>query len=219
MAPKINPFVPFNNPAVAIELGLLESLKHLVDEKSIDVTAFQWTTYRQGLLHPGHENYALCLLAIATDYMEVDSFLYLLGKDGIDVCSPISQIDDDEATVLENCFVRPHCHTLFRKLASHPTFSLERGFSTEGDEKTYVHTAIYFLVILAEEDALHFPTWEANFRLLLSLGADPMTEDSSGYNAIQFVSSLLGRVGTGTQKKMLKHVLAILEEWVASNGN
>ena len=225
MVPDISPFVPFNNPAVAIELGLLEPLKHLVNKMKIDVNAYKWTTYRHGIVHPGYEDSAICLLATTIDYMEFDMFLYLLSKEGIDVCSLISSIDlndDDEyeATVLEHCFVRSHCHAFFRKLASHPTCNLERGFSTTvGNVKTYVHSAICFLVVLAEEDALHFPTWVANLRLLLSLGADPMAQDSSGQNAIQFASSLLERVAVGSQKKTLKDAMAILEGWVANNNN
>ena len=226
MVPEISPFVPFMNPAVAIELGLLEPLKHLVNEMKIDVNAYEWTIYRHGIVHPGYEDSAICLLATTIDYMEFDMFLYLLSKDGIDVCSLISPIDlddddDYEATVLEHCFVRPYCHAFFHKLASHPTCSLERGFSTtvDGSEKTYVQSAICFLMVLAEENALHFPTWAANLRLLPSLGADPMAPDSSGQNAIQLASSLLGRVAAESQKKILKDALAILEGWVANNNN
>ena len=215
MVPEISPFVPFNNPAVAIELGLLESLKHLVNEMKIDVNAYKWTTYRHGIVHPGYEDSAICLLATTIDYMEFDMFLYLLSKDGIDVCSLISPIDHDddeyEATVLEHCFVRPYCHAFFHKLASHPTCNLERGFSTtvENDEKTYIHSAMCFLMVLAEENALHFPTWAANLRLLLSLGAEPMAQDSSGQNAIQFASSLMGRVGRWVTKEDFERCFGI----------
>lgn len=43
MVPKISPLVPCNNPAAAIELDLLDSLKHLVEEKNIDINAYKWT--------------------------------------------------------------------------------------------------------------------------------------------------------------------------------
>ena len=68
-----------------------EPLKHLVNEMKIDVNAYEWTTYRHGIVHPGYEDSAICLLA-NTDSSEfrasVHAYVYsvsALFKGGLDI--------------------------------------------------------------------------------------------------------------------------------------
>ena len=41
----LHPLIPFNNPAVAVQIGLFDSLKHLVEVNGIDVNSFEWTAF------------------------------------------------------------------------------------------------------------------------------------------------------------------------------
>ena len=40
-----HPLIAFNNPAVAIQIGLFDPLKHLVEDKGIDVNGFKWSGF------------------------------------------------------------------------------------------------------------------------------------------------------------------------------
>ena len=41
----VHPLIAFNNPAVAIQIGLFDSLKHIVEDKGIDINSFEWTPF------------------------------------------------------------------------------------------------------------------------------------------------------------------------------
>ena len=74
-----------------------------------------------------------------------------------------------------------------------------------------LHLAIQFLVVDYEQEWFDLFTWKANFKLLLSVGADPYTETGGG-DAIQYAKAELTKC-PGHQG--LKDAVAILEEWVA----
>ena len=70
----------FNNPAVAIEVGLLEVLRFLVEEKNIDVNRRLWSSYNtdRGI----QSNVFLIQLALVRG--DKDILEYLLSVDGFD---------------------------------------------------------------------------------------------------------------------------------------
>ena len=41
----LHPYMAFNNVAVAVELGLVEVIQYLIEEKNIDVNSFRWNCY------------------------------------------------------------------------------------------------------------------------------------------------------------------------------
>ena len=76
---NIHPLLAMLNPAVAIEMGLLEALKHLVEVKGIDINATQWGGLRSG------DDLHLIVTAIRKD--DHEAFQYLMSVDTIDIYS------------------------------------------------------------------------------------------------------------------------------------
>jgi len=82
----VSPYLAFNNPAVAIQFGLMDVLMHLVEEKGIDVNALKWT--------PFHSMYSVCNFRTEPLLMytmgsggcpkQIKMYKYLLGRDNID---------------------------------------------------------------------------------------------------------------------------------------
>ena len=76
-----NPYTPFNDPALAIELGLNEVLKFHVEEMNVDING-PFSTSNAERRH---------LLAIAMNEDNVEAFRFLYSQKGIDMhCAAVS---------------------------------------------------------------------------------------------------------------------------------
>ena len=73
----LHPFIAFNNPAVAIQIGLFDSLQYLVEEKGINTNSFQWTAF--GFSKIWH------LLYYAVTYSKKKIFEYLLNRPDLNI--------------------------------------------------------------------------------------------------------------------------------------
>jgi hypothetical protein len=82
LLPKIHPLLAFVNPAVAIEMDVLETLKYLVEVKGIDINAKRWVGLSQGV---NIVHYHLIALAIRVD--NYNAFRCLMSADAIDIYS------------------------------------------------------------------------------------------------------------------------------------
>lgn len=206
----VDPLLPFNNPAVAIEIGLMDPLRHLVEEMGIDINSSRWTTFR-------FDRTKLLLECVECDNYK--AFQYLLGRETIETCCKAYEDDDtNNITILEHCFCSPNRTAFFRELLLHPACSLEAGFGTVIDDDMdpiYAHVAIVITEKLIEDDLFHSSTWNANFRLLLEAGVDMGAKDPLGNDIFRHIN--LTKVGAGTLlQKALKDALQILEDWVAT---
>lgn len=67
-----HPFLAFNNAALAVELGLIDAVKLLIEDKGVDPNSYGWTVYR------GREH-RLHLVAIAMYAKRCDIFQYLIS--------------------------------------------------------------------------------------------------------------------------------------------
>ena len=212
--PNDDPLLPFNNPAVAIEIGLMDPLRHLVEEMGIDVNSYHWITFR-------FDRVKLLLQCVECD--NFSAFQYLLGKETIEICA---KADEDEGldgtsttgTILEQCFCAPNRTAFFRELLRHPACSLDVGFATLLDgvpEPIYAHAAIEIMRGHFCNDLFHSSTWNANFRLLLEAGVDMGAKDPVGNDIFRHIH--LTEVSAGPLlQKALKDALQILEDWVAT---
>ena len=214
-AVKFHSFVPLCNPAVAIELGLDEVLVHLVEEKGIDVNSYRWN------------NYDICefsfnLLYTCMECERIEAFRYLLDRKGIDIHSYCVAAN---GTIVEAALYKGCCTDFVRELLAHPSFDIVASFA----HNDYPNSPLHFAIdILEKDDPISLPIWTANFRLLLSAGADPYME-VGGLDAIQYADKLLReihplRVGklwkdldSKLQSKIsgLGDAVEILEDWVA----
>ena len=207
----INPLLPFNNPAVAIELGLMDPLVHLVEKMGIDINAYQWATFMDG--HDTTSRDHLLTISVGSD--NFCAFKYLLDRGTIDVCSMAYEGEDPEPiTLLEHCFMYPYRTAFFRELLLHPACSLDVAFSSPMDEEgkpVVAHVAIRIMKELVRADLFYSSTWNDNFRLLLSV-VDMGARDQSGRDIFQYAKFEFSKASSGSLlQKALKDVLQILE--------
>ena len=203
----VAPFLPFNNPAVAIELGLTEVLKHLVEEKGIDVNSYRWNSYGTTCNY-GEE--AFHLLSYCIDSSNLEAFQYLLGRPDIDI--HCLRWQGGGVTIIDSAFRQPKATAFLRELVHHPTFDIKSSFSSDGLQPiSPLHWAIRILDVDSKFKWFDLPTWKANFQLLLSVGGDPYMETVQG-DAIQYAKAELANC---PRHQGLKDAVDILEKWVA----
>ena len=198
-----NPLIPLCNPAVAIELRLQEALVYLVEKKGIDVNSDQWGNYGMRARTRYH------LLAVCIKCQNIEAFRYLLGRKDIDIHSRCITTDD-AYTIMEATLVqalrRNGYADFFREALAHLSFDIVSSFACDRHSGSPLHFAIYIL-----EDADLLVGFKANFRLLLSAGADPYMVDE-GRDAIQYAKMMLRK---HPQSQKLRAAVEILEDWVA----
>ena len=205
----VHPFLPFNNPAISIELGLTEVLRHLVEEKGLGVNDYRWNSY---LMCKDFGELASHLLSHCIDCFNLEAFQYLLGRKDIVIDSTVSQ-KERSPSIVRVAFRQPGATAFLRELVVHLSFDIKRSLSVWGDSDAVspLHWAIQYLSIDSKEKWFDLQTWKANFQLLLEVGADPYLQTGHG-DAIQFAKAELANC-PGHQG--LKDAVDILEDWVA----
>ena len=203
-------FIPLCNPAVAIELRLQEALLYLVEEKGIDVNSCQWNTYQ----HVTRDRGSYHLLLACMKCQNIEAFRYLLGREDIDIHSytyRVATADGDYWTIVEEALFLDCCTEFVRELLDHSSFNFAAAIPNDGDAAFPLHFAIDILQNDGWRDRISLPTWKANFRLLLSAGADPYM-DVGDLDAIQYATHLLRE---NPQSQGLRDAVEILEDSVA----
>lgn len=176
----VDPFIAFNNPAVAIQIGLFDSLKHLVEDKGIDINSFDWTEY--GNARKWH------LLYYAAKNSQKKIFKYLLylpdlnlrcKANEVDTCSSVflkllvlGRISSEESGSFERPFLR--------MFIQHPEFDIN-GLIVPMDESQglafatpLVCAAILFdRIFIVQFDQEKFQSTYQGTQILLSAGANP----------------------------------------------
>jgi len=79
-----HPYVAFNNPAVAIQFGLMDVLKYLVEEKVININALRWSPFTST---PTSDETPVSLLRYSMGLghcsKQIEIYKYLLGRDDV----------------------------------------------------------------------------------------------------------------------------------------
>ena len=123
----------FANPARAIQLGLVDALRFLVEDKLIDVNAKQWMGY-------GWQRKHVHLLTLAINANQREAFDYLLSLEAIDFNGDSTEFNADydkyifSSALDQYVNYENNCH-FFRALVQHPKFNPNRrlvyGYSTK----------------------------------------------------------------------------------------
>lgn len=166
---------PFNDPAVAIGLGLNEVLKFHIEDMDIDINT-HFTTL--GLRKPRH------LLAVAMDEENVEAFRHLYSQKGIDMqCAAVS--DDyagfDESLLQYALSLRqrkqsPNADFFLKSIIEHSTFNVNDAIVLEryDDPVTPLQAWVFELQECIDDREDHF--FFTLFLMLLERGADPNLE-------------------------------------------
>ena len=101
--PSQHPLSGLANPARAIQLGLVDALGYLVEDKLINVNAKQWKTY-EWRKEPVH------LLTVAANANRPEEFDYLLSLDAIDFNGDSTECDGNHRKyIVSSALVRYIC--------------------------------------------------------------------------------------------------------------
>ena len=226
LAFRVNPFVFFNNPAVAIECGLLDVLKCLVEDVGVDINSMMWSSlssYRR--VH---------LLSEAMVEDQWGCFKYLMELK-IDPNSQASIIDDttfdDEEEprnvnlvqyALEKDCIRPR---YLEALLDHPNCEDINSLyaQEEDDEITPLIDSLMNLYAYAgvgRSSSIKF----AKMKLLLDSGADPTQQGcidiaQTWIERLRSIkegetSSLISPKDIPTKISVLKAAISAMEEYI-----
>jgi hypothetical protein len=162
----------FTNPMVAIELGLLEVLQHLVESKLVNVNEHKWNGYNTKSRQPH-------LLMTAMEEDEMDCFKYIMGIDGIDVGSTMVRQGHDLALICCACdfdFDKRYLEIMI----GHKSFSVNQYHQVLHKLLTPLHFVI--VVVLNNRENINDELALDKMEMLLNAGADPYLVPSTPTN-------------------------------------
>lgn len=210
---KCNRGILFNNPAVAIEFGRLDILKHLVEEMGVDVVAdcYRWNGYSST------EKYHLLCLA------DGRCLEYLLSRPGTDVGLP-HEPDASLAVWQFGLGSDLWCRDNdFRAIVSHGSFApnrevrggriLIRGVPGGGHPLEF---AVVACSICAAKEPMkeRLPLRMSKLKILLEVGCDPQFRINN-YSTLDRVAraiSIYGKKSTMGPGKLFSTLLTMLKE-------
>ena len=161
---RLDPNVVFNNPAVAIEIGLKDVVETLVTDHGIDVSARRWASFTSKDLV---ENEDLIILAMVRgDASIVDT---LLSSRKFDMRAVLGRNSLIYITTAYAHLIETEC---IERLVSHQSFDANFILQdTRGDEMPLLWALFGFLSALRKRSELSFGLKVIN--TLLANGADP----------------------------------------------
>ena len=171
---RADPLTIFNNPAVAIGFGMLDVLRHLVEEVGIDVNACRWSEYR-GDREKRHLLYISYMRISSKRCVSKSIFEYVLSRKDIDVCAPPVVRGGEEDKVWHNSFYYPDPSLLesFEAIVQHQSFDPNRIYFRDRRAILPLQEAIVCILTDMEEDSSAATISMKKAKILLEVGADP----------------------------------------------
>mmetsp|Transcript_19079 Transcript_19079/g.38436 ORF Transcript_19079/g.38436 Transcript_19079/m.38436 type:complete len:387 (+) Transcript_19079:138-1298(+) len=107
----------FNNIAIAVEIGLLDVVRHLIEEKKVDVNSIKYVGFHKGVVGVRH------LVGRALIRGDATMIHYLMSQNGCQLRNPSTDEDKEKfGSLVRNAtmvsFVEPECFKLFLELAN-----------------------------------------------------------------------------------------------------
>ena len=217
-----NHMLAFNSAFYAVELGLLEVVKFLIEEKGVNPNEYGWTLCTSTMYRypPNVWNYRVHLVSAAMTFRREDIFQYLLSLPSI---SPYSDIDKCARSEARHGLFEQALHTYvscdeertyLMMLVNHNRFDVNRAchsYSTfPGNHSTCLIITLYELghclddfekfygrnedpdLTVRDYERLH--RYMNAIKLLRKAGASPTRNISSGRNCIELVERVLRKL-------------------------
>ena len=205
---NVSPAMFLNSPAVAIELGQVDILKHLVEEIGIDVNAHRWSGYTSLTKHH--------LLSFAAE-KDKACFDYLITRQAIDVCAVEEEGGPTKLWEMYFLDEPSEAAEIFDAMISHRSFDPNKSFRLNDETQPVLplHFACSSSIALCEsEETDHLVT---KTKRLLDLGADPQLATESLPSPLDFVARFFSSLGEETEEgKTCKRLIAMMEEKIAA---
>ena len=161
-----HPFIAFNNPAVAIQFGLMDVLKYLVEEKGIDINARKWMAFTFNSDRLIKDSLLAYTMGRGDCSKQIEMYKYLLGRDDVDF------VGDAKYPKLSNFRNAIVSKDLLRPLINHPRFDANVPFENG--------SSLPLVRVIGASDLMAF-------RLLLEAGADPnLVCPKKGLSTLEF---------------------------------
>ena len=209
----------FNNPAVAIEFGMVEILSYLVESVGIDINALKWTGWA-GVVHGTEAAVPVHLLGTACTYQAFECVRYILSREDFDASSPLQQED------FVGCWVPMfNFGTLsaFRSLIEHHSFDVNGtaappGISNPlGYRMPFLWAAASLVIderildLVTSIDAATEEEKLAKFKCMLDAGADPRL------GTLEVARTLLTQ-SQGGQRRILQILVGMMEDVISERN-
>ena len=203
---SIDSYAPFNNPSVAIEIGLMEVLKYLVEEKGIDVNAYRWTSYTSLFMFDNQTCHLLMECVVAHN---IEAFKYILGRSNIDF-SIRAMKTTESCSVFEIVCRQSGLDAAFlQSFIDYSNFDEESIISERECNIPVLHWSIISSIVDSAKDWFDLPAWKSNFKYILNAGANPHRSSENG-NAIQYAKSML--IDYPEHHEALEYAIKIMEK-------
>jgi len=171
-----HPVIAFNNPAVAIQLGLFSSVQHLVEVKGIDINSFEWT--------PLCLSKRYHLLYIAVRNSKKKTFKYLLNRPGFNIRCRVNESNTGHPLFLSLLSAKNQAErfepAFLRMFMQHPDFHINRQIIPCPSTPSRLVTPLYSVTVQCARvledylfDEQEFQAVHQATQILLSAGADP----------------------------------------------
>ena len=222
----------FANPARAIQLGLIDALRFLVEDKLINVNAKQWKTY---LWCNDHVH----LLTVTINANQPDAFDYLLSLEAIDFNGDSTEHDWDYysnfifSSALEGYVEDKHkCH-FFQALVQHPKFQPNGRFLYGYNPNLQAPGKMSLLTMFVNEYTSMLMGYYREevvkgkqkrflhaFQLVLDAGADPRLEFDDLNSSFDIAVDNLGAASCGgiSFGQRLVHTLEQMIKMMSNRG-
>lgn len=202
----LDPHIPFNNPSVAIEIGLIEALQYLVEQKNIDVNAYNWSNYRSDE-QTGEKSHLLTECILMKNH---EAFQYILGRGDIDV--DVRAVDSNRSCSVFEIVCRQSRYDgpFFQTFIDASNFDEESTIAERECNIPLLHWMLLSVRVDSAKVWFDLPTWKGNFQYLLKAGADPHRSSEAG-NAMKYAQGLLIRYPE--HHEAMEYAIEILEKW------
>ena len=202
----IHPYIPFNNPSVAIEIGLMEALQYLVEEKGIDVNQYRWTSYQSFRMFDNQICHLLMECIVGYNF---EAFKYILGRGNIDFNIRASKSAKSCSVFEIVCRQSRLDAAFFQSFIDSSNFDEGSTISESECNIPALHWLIISVKVDSAKDWFDLPTWKDNFQYLLKAGADPYRSSDNG-NAIQYAKAML--IDHPEHHEALEYAIEIMEK-------
>ena len=162
---RTDPLIIFNNPAVAIDFGIVDVLRHLVEEIGIDINSYAWNGY--GI--PKKYNLLLTSGAITEVLQDPACFNYLISLRDINVS--LTTTEGGRKPLWARAYDSHHSYKTFRAMVEHPSFDANRPLEVFGRMVAPLFDA--FRRTIEEQNPEKRQKRVEKFKVLLDVGADP----------------------------------------------
>ena len=214
---RTDPFILFNNPVVAIELNMVDVLKHLVEVVGIDVNAYKWN----GLIAVKKYHLLFTAMGVAEAAKNWSCFNYLTSLRDINALLKPTQISNIPLWCCAYDDSRCSKKT-FRAIVGHPSFDANRPFEVRG---RVVAPLLYaFKSTLCDQNPGKSQKMRGRFQALLDVGADPGLSTDTTPSPLDMAKILLRSVISHNRDESFnveegRKLIQLMEEKVAGGAS